>query len=1117
VVLACLLSGAASLAYEVLWGRSLVTSLGNTADASAAVLTAFVGAMGLGAALIGRLGDRVRDPLLLYSSLECALAVFGMAVPVVGSRLLPRVAAALLVSGPAPAGWMIRLLLGVTLVAVPAALMGATLPLLVRRLSSRRGDAARWFSWLYAANTAGAAFGAAAAGLFVVPMLGIRLGSGIAAVLNLAAAALGMWARRLAPPVETAPAPTPAAAPQGVRNRATLLAAVSGALLLFMERLWSRMLVLVLGHDTYGFSSMLVAVIVGLALGGVVAGSLGRRRDAALGWASVMLLAGAALSLACFVLSTWLVRRGGGDPFGILAAAELDTRAGWAIWHPLALSAVTVLVPAAGAGAVFPLCCAAVDPNPSHAGGEVGRLTAANAVGAVIGGLLPTLGVVGWIGVHGSVTAAGGAAAVVAVVMLVGARAATGLAPRILAAVSVAAVAAASLAAPSGGMRRIVHVMVGGDVERITYHAEGRTATVTVTRNRIDGTRQLFVNAVNEVTTRYVHDQSFSLLGHLGLLLHPDPREVLVVCHGAGLTPGAAARHRGAEVTVVDLEKKVIEASRLFADLNGNLHENENVDVLVEDGRNHLLATSRSYDVITVDSTHPRAVDSWVLYTVEFYELARRRLSHDGILVQWVPLHGMSAREFRILTGTFLSVFPQAQLWANVGYDRVGFTGYALLVAGRSGRLAIDADRIDERMDRQPVAEEMARWGMDGPADVLDCFIAGPGTLASWTADEPLNTDDRPLTPFVTGYSRGPRMGPEVLAQVVEPLGDLLVVPSDPQLAERLEHELGRYRLAEKLLLRGEQDRAASVVPGSRKLARYVEELAAAREYRRRRAARDPDDPRVLLEAGSELTALGGASAAVPILERAAAASGPDPRPWFHLGLAEARRGRWEQAERAQRRALELDPDGVLARINLALAVMALGDPYAATEILRAAARADPGFGRTWVHLGEAHLARGEPEVALEHVERALRLTPTDAQAHHLAGRALGRLGDGREAIAAYDRAIDLDPGWFAPRYDRALELLAAGDYEDARRGFEEALELRPESAEAWTDLGLALAGTDRWAEAAEAHLRATDLDPELARAWLNLGLALKALGETTAAESAFRRALVLDPEITGR
>jgi MFS family permease len=397
---ACLASGVAALVYEVLWSRALVPALGNSSDASAAVLVAFMGGMGLGAFYLGRLGDRVRDLLVVYAVLEGVLALCALAVPALARDLLPAAAGAVLWDGAG--AWAVRLGIAVLVVAVPAAVMGATLPLLVRRLSREPGDAGRALGWLYAVNTLGACGGAAAAGIWLVPVMGIAAGSGITAALNLAAAALALAARGRERPAPAAPADV-------VHTRtgraAAMLAFTSGALVLLLERLWSRLLVLVLGHDTYGFAFMLVAAIAGLATGGVIAGTVARRAASPLSWAAALLVAACAAALGCFAVTGALVIGSGPDLFGILARTSLGTDPGAGLMHPLALSLLVAFLPAAAAGAVFPLACAAADPRPAVAGAVVGRISAWNAAGCVAGALLPTVGLVEWLGVQGALTA----------------------------------------------------------------------------------------------------------------------------------------------------------------------------------------------------------------------------------------------------------------------------------------------------------------------------------------------------------------------------------------------------------------------------------------------------------------------------------------------------------------------------------------------------------------------------------------------------------------------------------------------------------------------------------------------------------------------------------------
>ena len=82
LLVACFfLSGAASLMAQVVWLRYLALTFGNTTQAAATLLAVFMGGLGLGALLFGRLADRWRRPLLAYAVLEALIALFAFASP----------------------------------------------------------------------------------------------------------------------------------------------------------------------------------------------------------------------------------------------------------------------------------------------------------------------------------------------------------------------------------------------------------------------------------------------------------------------------------------------------------------------------------------------------------------------------------------------------------------------------------------------------------------------------------------------------------------------------------------------------------------------------------------------------------------------------------------------------------------------------------------------------------------------------------------------------------------------------------------------------------------------------------------------------------------------------
>ena len=147
--------------------------------------------------------------------------------------------------------------------------------------------------------------------------------------------------------------------------------------------------------------------------------------------------------------------------------------------------------------------------------------------------------------------------------------------------------------------------------------------------------RLLQVNGAGEVPTDPNSIRVFRLLGTLPLALHPSPDDVLVVAYGGGITLSAVAAQHPSRIDCAEIVPAVVDASPLFERWNGGLAarlDEAGVRLVFDDGRNHVLRTTRRYDVIISDSTHPATADSWVLYTREFYRLCRERLNDGGMM-----------------------------------------------------------------------------------------------------------------------------------------------------------------------------------------------------------------------------------------------------------------------------------------------------------------------------------------------------------------------------------------------------------------------------------------------------------------------------------------------------
>jgi spermidine synthase len=1098
---AAMLSGGAALAYEIAWSRALVVPLGNASDAAALVLAAFMIGIGGGAWVAGGWAERVRSPLRLYALAEVLLGSYAFAAPHLLSALSTL---------PGDTGALFRRLLALLLIAAPCLAMGASLPLLVRSLTRPGASMRRQVGIAYGANTAGAALGSLATGFWGLALVGTSRWSAVAAAGSFAAAILALLADRHRSPLAST-TQDPSGAKHETNNvalRRLALGAtfVMGFVVLANEMLWARVLTFVFGHDTYAFATMLAVVLVGLSIGGAAHRLIASRDQAA--WTAGLLSAFSLASLASFWVAAELVIRRGRDPFGLEASHAFAASVHLELLRELVYTPILVLLPCILAGAAFPAACSLHGHASGHVGQSIGRVTFANGVGSALGAITASIAVGAVFGVQRTFLAVAFLSTAMAAVAVLVSR------PRsarafVFAALPVSAVALMAVGMPAAMPRSMILAAVGPRHQVFVHYEEARTGTVSVIENQINLERQLLMNGVNEVTTRLVHDQSFKALGHLAPLLHPNPKQGVMICLGAGISAGAALAHPLDRLDVIDLSSAVQHGARHFATENHDVLDDSRFQLHIGDGRQFLLNTQNRYDVAVIDSTHPKAVDSWILYTREFYELVRERLSEDGIAVQWLPLHGLSEREFKIILRTFQRAFPRMTLWANVGFETYGQVGYAKLVGVRSDELVVDVPRVVDRLRSTDAGKDLAIWGMGSVEEILDLFVAGPDALAAWTDGLPVQTDDHPIIPYTTSFSKGRRMVPALLLGVREPITPWLrgEASADQKAA------VVRAAEGQGLVTAGLLTRASERLPSSRKVALFEHQTKTTRPYYEALAARYPDDASKQFEAATQLAALGHGDRAQPMYERALALRPGDFR--ARLDLAHLLLGAGDVRESIEMlTSLREDhPRSAIVHYNLGAAVLASGDAGAAAAHLETALAYDEALHGARVGLARARLAMGDLDRAEREIQRVTADNPWDGDGHHLLGLVRARQGRLDEAEQHLRRAQGLEPY----RSDFLLDLgkvrVRRGDLAGAEQAFRGLLRYHPTHARGMQQLGEVLGMSARWAEAAEMHAHALEADPGFLPAALGLARALRAEGRSEQAVDALCLALRLDPD----
>lgn len=726
---------------------------GHTVYAITTVLAAFMGGLGLGSYVFGRRAAGFSDPIRTYGVLEIGIGLYCALTPGffwLASRLYLRLHATLTASYDVFS--FVQFVLAFVVLLVPTALMGATLPVLVQGLVRNEKAIPRTVGALYAVNTFGAVLGVALAGYVLLPAWGNRTVLWGAAAANVAiglvAIAYGA-SRRSAQEMPAGAARRPASVVES-RSPSRLLEvrliaialAISGAVSMVYEVAWTRAIALVIGSSTYAFSAMLVAFLTGIA-GGAAAYSYfrGARPAGAATFATIQ--AGIGLSVALVVLVFERM------PQVLLLALRYSQSPEFVQAVQVMVSSLALLGPALLIGATFPCAIAAYASTAERVGADTGRLYALNTLGAIGGTVLTGFLLVPAIGVQASIMAG------IATNLLLGA--ALFVVPfrgvprwRRGAFSGCLAAAAAVFLLPQWDPRVMssgaaiyamdyLRVVSEGKVasvlgkREIVFYRDGPSATVTVVRS---GERSvLIVNGKVDASNMPGDMPTQIMLGHLPLLIHRDPRDVLVIGLGSAITAGAVARHPVGRLDIVEIEPAVVEASRFFTSENNNVLRDPRVRLIVADARNFLLTAPGSYDVITSEPSNPWISGVAALFSREFFELARQRLRPGGLMVQWVHSYGLAPEDFGMIAATFRSVFPATSLWQVAQAD--------YLLVGRAETAPLDLGLIKGRWTAVGgFREDFQRMGIQDWPGVLGFFLLAEADVARIPAPDRLNTDD---------------------------------------------------------------------------------------------------------------------------------------------------------------------------------------------------------------------------------------------------------------------------------------------------------------------------------------------------------------------------------------
>jgi len=742
-------SGCSALIYEIVWFQLLELVIGSSTISLGILLGTFMGGMCLGSLLFPRFISRLHHPLRVYAFMELGIGFIGLTI-FFGMPLVGGVYTAW--AGSGFFGMLVRgMVAGVCLIP-PTLLMGATLPAISRWVETTpRGVS--WLGFFYGGNIGGAVIGSLLAGFYLLRVHDIAFATFVAVALNVVVAllSLGISKATLYAPSDSNMEATGQRAGSWTIY---LTIAISGMTALAAEVIWTRLLSLLFGATVYTFSLILAVFLLGLGIGSAVGSTLAhqmRRPRVALAWCQMLLCA--AIAWSAYMLTQSL-------PYW-----PIDPSISAEPWFNLQLDLVRTLwaiLPGAILwGASFPLALGALASRGQDPARLVGGVYAANTVGAIVGSLGASLLLVAWIGSQHSqqlliiLSATAGVFALMPVafepesikeksnlalsVFLILAAAYTVLLARRVPELSPRFVEYGRFAAVRGAQNKTVYV------------GEGLTASVAVS-DLPDGIRN-YHNAGKVQASSDPADMKLQrMLGHLTTLVPQNPRSVLVIGCGAGVTAGAVSIEPKLEhETIVEIEPLVPRVvSTYFAEHNFDVVRNPKVTVRVDDGRHFLLTTKEKFDGITSDPLDPWVKGAAALYTREFFELAKQHLNPGGVVTQFVQLYESNEEAVKSEIATFFEAFPNGVVFANL----VNGQGYDVVLLGQVEPTKIDVDKVQERLNLPQYArmtQSLRQIGILSAEDLMATFAGQAADLKPWMQNASINRDRNLRLQYLAG------------------------------------------------------------------------------------------------------------------------------------------------------------------------------------------------------------------------------------------------------------------------------------------------------------------------------------------------------------------------------
>lgn len=753
IALICfVLSGFAALVYEISWIRKASLVVGATSYAVSTVLGVFFGGLAIGSYLFGKRTRQQRKPIRLYGKLEIGVGILCIA-SVFTLPLIESLYSSLYDS--IQGGLFVALLIRAALVSIcllpPTILMGATLPLFCRQFIRHKNGVLNSISWLYGLNTLGAAIGAAVCGFALLPTIGVNASIFLAGGISIIVGSIMLVVKLpdTAAHVEEEQTVEESEQTKDKSRAMGIVFALSGFAAIGNEIIWTRFLTLILENNVYTYTLTLTVILLGIVFGSLLASMFTNDLRKSIFRFGVLQIVTGIVTFAIIMA-----------PAEIVWVNFMENIGTSNISQQLMLIGLIMLIPSILAGMAFPIGIRLATTGVTSAGAIVGRLSALNTFGGIIGSFVIGFLVLPKIGLENAISLTAVCNVLAGFVVWMKLDESKILQKRV------------------GWILLVAITFVGIRLTSNSFIVERTRVPFDMLRMgrtipTLDENNLAMVEGVNSFLSVIENGDVFELhidkqwqgnsqrtqqfmAGHIPSIVHGNPKNVCVVGLGTGQTAKRFLMHEIEQLDLVEIEEGL--DPLLIRFFNGGWlaedsveRQNTEINLITEDGRNYLAHASAKYDIISIEVGQVFRPGIANFYTHEFYQQTRERLNEGGVISQFVPIEFLGLDEFRSVVHTFVQTYPNAQLWYNTS---------ELLLLGINRDVnspqVFTKDSISKVLHRnETVIKDLAynHWGgkqhqLSNPTVFLSGFLANGQDLQAMSTDGQLLVDDKPLLEY---------------------------------------------------------------------------------------------------------------------------------------------------------------------------------------------------------------------------------------------------------------------------------------------------------------------------------------------------------------------------------